>query len=176
MSMHNRLLRPRLLGVLQLKQTGAVQLSSYLKSQQPLPRLQNYRNKCKNNFSTTGAFCNPIDYDVVHNYVDNGAGTPIFDWTSAMKKYCTRSTATTTTSSISTMMTMNQNVLLQVVIRSITAVLLDVQQWFMKRTFQPSIIRKKRQTGFLVRQRTVGGRRMLKRRRAKGRKRLGGGI
>ena len=47
---------------------------------------------------------------------------------------------------------------------------------FIKRTFQPSIIRKKRKTGFLVRQRTVGGRRTLKRRKAKGRWRLGGGI
>lgn len=48
--------------------------------------------------------------------------------------------------------------------------------WLIKRTFQPSIIRKKRKMGFLVRQRTVGGRRTLKRRRAKGRARLGGGI
>jgi large subunit ribosomal protein L34 len=47
---------------------------------------------------------------------------------------------------------------------------------YLKRTFQPSIIRKKRKTGFLVRQRTVGGRRTLARRRAKGRARLGGGI
>lgn len=48
--------------------------------------------------------------------------------------------------------------------------------WLIKRTFQPSIIRKKRKAGFLVRQRTVGGRRTLNRRAAKGRKRLGGGI
>lgn len=48
--------------------------------------------------------------------------------------------------------------------------------WQIKRTFQPSVIRKKRKTGFLVRQRTVGGRRILARRRAKGRWRLGGGI
>jgi large subunit ribosomal protein L34 len=48
--------------------------------------------------------------------------------------------------------------------------------WLIKRTFQPSIIRKKRKGGFLVLQRTVGGRRTLARRAAKGRKRLGGGI
>jgi large subunit ribosomal protein L34 len=48
--------------------------------------------------------------------------------------------------------------------------------WWIKRTFQPSIQRKKRKMGFLVRQRTVGGRRILARRRAKGRHRLGGGI
>mmetsp|Transcript_12025 Transcript_12025/g.17098 ORF Transcript_12025/g.17098 Transcript_12025/m.17098 type:complete len:178 (-) Transcript_12025:93-626(-) len=46
--------------------------------------------------------------------------------------------------------------------------------WFIKRTYQPSIIRKRRKTGFLERQRTVGGRRTLKRRIAKGRSRLGG--
>ena len=54
--------------------------------------------------------------------------------------------------------------------------LLERSIWFLKRTFQPSIIRKKRKTGFLVRQRTVGGRRTLARRQAKGRWRLGGGI
>lgn len=46
--------------------------------------------------------------------------------------------------------------------------------WFIKRTFQPSIIRKRRKTGFLSRQKTVGGRRILKRRMKKGRMRLGG--
>lgn len=43
-----------------------------------------------------------------------------------------------------------------------------------KRTFQPSIIRKRRKTGFLKRHKSVGGRRVLDRRVAKGRIRLGG--
>lgn len=43
-----------------------------------------------------------------------------------------------------------------------------------KRTFQPSIIRKRRKTGFLKRHKSVGGRRVLDRRSKKGRIRLGG--
>jgi large subunit ribosomal protein L34 len=59
---------------------------------------------------------------------------------------------------------------------SLLSSLLSSAIWYMKRTFQPSIMRKKRKMGYLVRQRTVGGRRTLARRRLKGRARLGGGI
>lgn len=50
----------------------------------------------------------------------------------------------------------------------------DLTTWLIKRTYQPSIIRKRRKHGFRRRKESVGGRNVLKRRMAKGRKRLGG--
>lgn len=60
------------------------------------------------------------------------------------------------------------------VIDGLQSLLGDLSTWLIKRTYQPSIIRKRRKHGFMKRKESVGGRRVLKRRLAKGRIRLGG--
>jgi large subunit ribosomal protein L34 len=42
----------------------------------------------------------------------------------------------------------------------------------MKRTFQPSVVRRKRTHGFRARMKSVGGRKVLRARRGKGRARI----
>jgi large subunit ribosomal protein L34 len=60
------------------------------------------------------------------------------------------------------------------ILASFSSSILSWAIWLIKRTYQPSLLKKKRKCGYLKRRQTVGGRKILKRRRQKGRKRLFG--
>ncbi len=92
--------------------------------------------------------------------------TPVFSSITPSTTTATTTTTCTAASSLSSATPVLSGIL--------SDYLTSISIWWIKRTFQPSILRKKRKHGWLNRSKSVGGRKILKRRKAKGRARLFG--
>ena len=114
--------------------------------------------------ATTTSLRSPIQAAIIHISFPTAASTTS---TAAAATSTPSSTITSTTGTTSTV---------GILVGDALAELWQQAVLHIKRTFQPSLLKRKRKGGFLVRMRTTLGRKMLRRRRHKGRKRLDIGI
>uniref|UniRef100_A0A6S8U694 Ribosomal protein L34 n=1 Tax=Ditylum brightwellii TaxID=49249 RepID=A0A6S8U694_9STRA len=123
-------------------------------------------------FSTTSNKCSTADTENATHQPAAAVATPLssFPWSSSNPIHDAYSPFDSTFNS-----GILSNLLLPPSIREVfDEVTSNTAVWLIKRTFQPSIIRKRRKTGFLKRKESANGRRVLRRRFNKGRARLGG--
>lgn len=112
--------------------------------------------------ATTMSLRSPIQAAIIHISFPTAASSSSTAATSTPSSTITSTTGTTSTVGI--------------LVGDALAELWQQAVLHIKRTFQPSLLKRKRKGGFLVRMRTTLGRKMLRRRRHKGRKRLDIGI
>ena len=114
--------------------------------------------------ATTTSLRSPIQAAIIHISFPTAASTAAAAATSTPSSTTSITSTTGTTSTVG------------ILVGDALAELWQQAVLHIKRTFQPSLLKRKRKGGFLVRMRTTLGRKMLRRRRHKGRKRLDIGI